>query len=110
MTSILNCSFYYVFNVSRSLIRLIFKNPNDLGKAIFRVNVMKSPMVTCDFCGDNHANGQCLKTAQYVGNFNRQQNNLNSNIYHPRLRNHPNFSWSNNQDPPSKPMYLLGFS
>ena len=76
----------------------------------FGVNVMQSPMVTFDFCGDNHANGQCLEIAQYVGNFHRQQNNLNSNFYHSRLRNHPNFSWNNNQSPSSKLMYLPGFS
>lgn len=70
-------------------VNLLTKQLSNLG-----VNAIKSQPITCDFCGGNHANGQCMETAQYVGDFNR--NNLISNLYNPGWRNHPNFSWSNN--------------
>ena len=36
--------------------------------------------------------------ANYMGNFNGQQWNLNSNTYHPSSRYHPNFSYRNTQN------------
>ena len=39
-----------------------------------------------------------MEQAQYVGNFNRQQNNQYSNRFNQGWRNHPNLSWRNNQN------------
>ena len=46
--------------------------------------------------------GNAMKTesmpmdqANFVGNFNRQQNNPYSDSYNPSWKNHPNFSWNN---------------
>ncbi|KAK8653695.1 hypothetical protein V6N13_127684 [Hibiscus sabdariffa] len=49
----------------------------------------------CDQCGSNHDASECgqqVESSCYVGNFNR--NNM-SNTYNPTWRNHPNFSWKN---------------
>ena len=37
------------------------------------------------------------ESVNYIGNFNRGQNNPYSNSYNPGWRNHPNFSWGGNQ-------------
>ncbi|XP_021284056.1 uncharacterized protein LOC110416390 [Herrania umbratica] len=64
-------------------------------------------------CGDSHSYDQCpynSESVQFVGNFNRQQNNPYSNTYNPGWRNHPNFSWSNNAGPSNpKPIMPPGF-
>ncbi|CAB4278459.1 unnamed protein product [Prunus armeniaca] len=39
-----------------------------------------------------------FEQANQVFDFNRQRNNLYSNTYNPGWKNHPNFSWSNNQN------------
>lgn len=54
-----------------------------------------SPVLSCDLCGGTHNSSDCMQTeqAQFVGNFNRQQNNPYSQTYNPGWRNHPNFSW-----------------
>ena len=41
--------------------------------------------------------------ANFIPNFNRQQHNPYSNTYNPGWRNHPNFSWGNNQHNPKPP-------
>ncbi|KAK8684157.1 hypothetical protein V6N13_040188 [Hibiscus sabdariffa] len=49
----------------------------------------------CDQCGNNHDASECgqqFESSCYVGNFNK--NNM-SNTYNPTWRNHPNFSWKN---------------
>ncbi|KAL4341450.1 hypothetical protein GQ457_08G017870 [Hibiscus cannabinus] len=49
----------------------------------------------CDQCGSNHDASECGQQAEsscYVGNYNR---NDMSNTYNPTWRNHPNFSWKN---------------
>lgn len=54
----------------------------------------------CELCAGTHANDQCtmrIESMQYMGNYNRQQPQNNQNSYNPGWRNHPNFSWSNNQ-------------
>ncbi|KAL4385024.1 hypothetical protein GQ457_15G018220 [Hibiscus cannabinus] len=49
----------------------------------------------CDQCGSNHDASKCghqVESSYYVGNYNK--NNM-SNTYNPAWRNHPNFSWKN---------------
>ncbi|KAK8510977.1 hypothetical protein V6N12_036889 [Hibiscus sabdariffa] len=49
----------------------------------------------CELCGNNHDASECGQTLQsscYVGNYNK---NTMSNSYNPAWRNHPNFSWKN---------------
>ncbi|KAH9750390.1 hypothetical protein KPL71_013860 [Citrus sinensis] len=54
--------------------------------------------VSCVYCGEGHLfdNCPCNPTSvNYMGSFNRQnQSNPYSNTYNPRWRQHPNFSWS----------------
>ncbi|KAK8554295.1 hypothetical protein V6N12_031260 [Hibiscus sabdariffa] len=48
-----------------------------------------------DLCGDNHDAskcGQAPKSSCYIGNYNK---NTMTNTYNPAWRNHPNFSWRN---------------
>ncbi|KAK8685973.1 hypothetical protein V6N13_125001 [Hibiscus sabdariffa] len=45
----------------------------------------------CELCGNNHDTSECGQAAEtgcYVGNYNK-------NTYNPAWRNHPNFSWKN---------------
>ncbi|KAJ8768975.1 hypothetical protein K2173_023970 [Erythroxylum novogranatense] len=61
----------------------------------------------CEHCGgDSHASSECQvgnpfaqesEEAHYVGNYNRQRLDPYSNTYNPGWRNHPNFSWWNDQ-------------
>ncbi|KAL4324813.1 hypothetical protein GQ457_11G025870 [Hibiscus cannabinus] len=49
----------------------------------------------CEQCGSNHDASECeqqVESSCYVGNYNK---NVMSNTYNPTLRNHPNFSWKN---------------
>ncbi|KAF7832953.1 uncharacterized protein G2W53_015286 [Senna tora] len=55
-------------------------------------------MQACENCGEMHTSEQCplvLESVQYLANKNA--NNPYSNTYNPGWRNHPNFSWSQNQ-------------
>ncbi|PON51070.1 hypothetical protein PanWU01x14_219280 [Parasponia andersonii] len=60
----------------------------------------------CNLYGGPHASGNCQDSnsfeqpeqAHFVGNVNRQQNNLYSNTYNQGCCNHPNFSWRNNDN------------
>ncbi|XP_062112692.1 uncharacterized protein LOC133823859 [Humulus lupulus] len=75
--------------------------------------------VMCELCGGPHPFDQCqvvldpnnvpLDQAQVqeVGNFQGPYNNPYSNSHNPGWRNHPNFSWRNNQDQqqPFQPQY-----
>ncbi|XP_052203104.1 uncharacterized protein LOC127808573 [Diospyros lotus] len=66
---------------------------------------MPTRSITCDLCGAvGHSSVECqmgntfanvLESANFVGNFHRQQHNPYSNVYNPGWRNHPNLSWSN---------------
>ncbi|KAL5566989.1 hypothetical protein UlMin_030153 [Ulmus minor] len=77
------------------------------------LNVSSISNVVCDLYAENHSNMECQFGGQtqenspdqvnYVAN-NQKQYNSNSNYYNQGWRNHPNFSWSNNQNvqkPPS---------
>ncbi|KAK8684165.1 hypothetical protein V6N13_040196 [Hibiscus sabdariffa] len=49
----------------------------------------------CELCGNNHDASKCgqnMETSCYVGNYNKK---TMSNTYNPSWRNHPNFSWKN---------------
>ncbi|KAK8696592.1 hypothetical protein V6N13_001725 [Hibiscus sabdariffa] len=49
----------------------------------------------CELCGNNHDTSECgqaIESSCYVGNYNK---NVMSNTYNPAWRNHPNFSWKN---------------
>ena len=71
------------------------------------VNVVQTPQQVCELCQGNHPSAECqvgnpfvqtqFEQAQYVGDFNRQ-NNPYSNSYNQGWKNHPNFSWKNNQN------------
>ena len=59
----------------------------------------------CEQCGGQHAYGMCpfvdvnslpMEQAQVIGSFLRP-NNPYPNSYNPGWRNHPNFSWRNDQ-------------
>ncbi|XP_062113074.1 uncharacterized protein LOC133824222 [Humulus lupulus] len=65
----------------------------------------------CELCGGPHLYEQCTvygnmpvdqAQVQAVGNFQRPYQNPVSNSYNPGWRNHPNFSWRNNQDQQSQ--------
>ncbi|XP_062103160.1 uncharacterized protein LOC133814181 [Humulus lupulus] len=72
---------------------------------------MATPMMQaqtmCELCGGPHAYEKCqyadvnnmpLEQAQAIGNFPHQNNNNPySNFYNQGWRNHPNFSWKNDQ-------------
>ena len=55
--------------------------------------------VSCVYCGEGHLYDNCLGNPApviYVGNFNRQnQRNPYLNTYNLGWRQHPNFSWCN---------------
>ncbi|KAH9680785.1 hypothetical protein KPL71_026683 [Citrus sinensis] len=55
--------------------------------------------MSCVYCGEGHLFDNCPgnpTSVNYVGNFNRQnQDNPYSNTYNLGWRQHPNFSWSN---------------
>ncbi|GAU21678.1 hypothetical protein TSUD_242500 [Trifolium subterraneum] len=60
--------------------------------------------VTCNFCGQGHANGECFpassEEAMYLSNFKKSSPNNNpySNTYNPDWRDHPNFGWGGYQN------------
>ncbi|XP_062094036.1 uncharacterized protein LOC133800078 [Humulus lupulus] len=66
----------------------------------------------CDRCGGSRQFEQCMavevnnvipmEQVNMMGNFNRQANNPFSTTYNLEWRNHPNFSWRNNQGPRKK--------
>ncbi|XP_024028757.1 uncharacterized protein LOC112093792 [Morus notabilis] len=71
--------------------------------------------LTCVYCGAEHSFENCPSNPEsvcYVNNFNRN-NNPYSNSYNQGWKQHPNFSWSNQEaNPmpgPSKPAYPPGF-
>ncbi|KAK8974684.1 hypothetical protein V6N11_013150 [Hibiscus sabdariffa] len=66
-------------------------------------NMQKQPQIQevkaldafCEHCGNNHDASECgqqVESSCYVGNYNK---NTMSNTYNPAWRNHPNFSWKN---------------
>ncbi|XP_056169324.1 uncharacterized protein LOC115665665 [Syzygium oleosum] len=77
-----------------------------LNKKIDNMSVsgMKIQNMTCDFCDGGHVSTECQvgntfaqsnENANFVGNFNRSQNNPYSNTCNSGWRNYPNFSWNN---------------
>ena len=78
-----------------------------LSQQLGKMNVIAiQTNVVCDHCARNHSSVNCQMgnpfaqlsygQANYVSNF-QCQNNPYSNTYNPGWKNHPNFSWSNNQ-------------
>ena len=75
----------------------------------------------CEMCEGYHGYGLCpfvdvnslpMEQVQVVGSY-PSQNNPYSNSYNPRWRNHPNFSWRNDQEgqgsgQPPQQMYQQG--
>src|SRR3954467_4060766 len=54
--------------------------------------------VNCEICGGPHFAMHCVATAQQVEEINfLKQNNPYSNTYNPGWKNHPNFSWKDQQ-------------
>ena len=81
------------------------------------VHALNSSNGVCEQCGDSHLSSFCpmnAESAQFIGNHNpSQRNNPYSNSYNPGWRNHPNFSWNNQnhqgQSSNSRPMQPPGF-
>ncbi|PIN21160.1 hypothetical protein CDL12_06143 [Handroanthus impetiginosus] len=66
----------------------------------FGVNQVQHTPVTCEECGEGHSSDQCphsVESIQFASNARKAQNNAYSNTYNPGWRQHPNFSWNNNQ-------------
>ena len=66
---------------------------------IKNMQLVQNLAVVCELCVGNHPINKCpinLESVQYIGNYNQQQPN-NPSYYHPRVKNLPNQSWSNNQ-------------
>ncbi|XP_058783531.1 uncharacterized protein LOC131658229 [Vicia villosa] len=60
--------------------------------------VQPTQAVNCDICGGPHFAMHCVATAQQVEEINfLKQNNPYSNTYNPGWKNHPNFSWKDQQ-------------
>ncbi|KAL1826556.1 hypothetical protein ACET3Z_004968 [Daucus carota] len=60
----------------------------------------QQPPSVCELCAGAHSSDQCAissESAQFVSNFQMSQQPALA-TYHPNNRNHPNFSWSNNQN------------
>ena len=60
----------------------------------------QQPPSVCELCAGAHSSDQCAissESAQFVSNFQRSQQPAPA-TYHPNNWNHPNFSWSNNQN------------
>ncbi|XP_063946058.1 uncharacterized protein LOC135151506 [Daucus carota subsp. sativus] len=61
---------------------------------------IQQPPSVCELCAGTHSTDQCAissESAQFVSNFQRSQQPAPA-TYHLNNRNHPNFSWSNNQN------------
>ncbi|XP_063949964.1 uncharacterized protein LOC135152790 [Daucus carota subsp. sativus] len=61
---------------------------------------VQPPPNVCELCAGAHSSDQCAissESAQFVSTFQRSQQPAPA-TYHPNNRNHPNFSWSNNQN------------
>src|SRR3954463_2651923 len=62
--------------------------------------IQPTQAVNCDICGGPHFAMHCVATAQQVEEINfLKQNNPYSNTYNPGWKNHPNFSWKDQQVP-----------
>src|SRR3954471_22682384 len=60
--------------------------------------VQPTQAVNCEICGGPHFAVHCVATAQQVEEINfLKQNNPYSNTYNPGWKNHPNFSWKDQQ-------------
>ena len=72
--------------------------------SLANLGVVQPPMV-CELCAGAHSTDQCAissESAQFVSNFQRPQQQAPA-TYHPSSRNHPNFSWNNNQNAMQQP-------
>ena len=70
------------------------------------INAIHGSSTKCNWRWEAHLMEQCPsnpESVNYIGNFNRGQNNPYSNSYNPGWRNHPNFSWGGNQGVPAGP-------
>ncbi|KAK9042337.1 hypothetical protein V6N11_017414 [Hibiscus sabdariffa] len=59
------------------------------------IQEVKALDALCELCGNNHDASECgqnVESSCYVGNYNKK---TMSNTYNPAWRNHPNFSWKN---------------
>lgn len=81
-----------------------------------QVHARAAKTLSCDFCRIDHQWEECplkIEIANFIGKYNKNQNNNYSNTYNPRWRNHPNFRWGENQigsqKPRAKTQAPLGF-
>ncbi|PIN24288.1 DNA-directed DNA polymerase [Handroanthus impetiginosus] len=77
----------------------------------FGDNQVQHTLVTCEECGEGHPSNQCphnVKSIQFISNARKSQNNPYSNTSTPGWRQHPNFSWNNNQGQGSAPRFQQG--
>ncbi|XP_022858334.1 uncharacterized protein LOC111379224 [Olea europaea var. sylvestris] len=85
------------------------KSPDDAYEQLSMANQLTANAIhltppACDFCHGNHPSEECqvgnpffqsqVEQAHFVANYN-QQNNPYSATYNPGWKNHPNFSWNN---------------
>ncbi|PIN12571.1 DNA-directed DNA polymerase [Handroanthus impetiginosus] len=83
----------------------------DFFNAIHEKFWLQHTPVTCEECGEGHPSDQCphsVESIQFVSNARKPQNNPYSNTYNPGWRQHPNFSWNNNQRQGSAPRFQQG--
>ncbi|KAI3759834.1 hypothetical protein L6452_07929 [Arctium lappa] len=77
----------------------LVKNNLNINEEKSQVQAMNHSLnESCVFCGENHCFEQCPgnpASVNYVGNHAR--NSPFSQTYNPNWRNHPNFSWTDNQ-------------
>jgi len=72
------------------------------------INSIQSCVQVCEICAGPHVTNECQagisfipqpsEQVNYVANQGGRQFNPNANTYNPGWRNHPYFSWSNNQN------------
>ncbi|GAU50532.1 hypothetical protein TSUD_369590 [Trifolium subterraneum] len=83
-----------------NIIESLLKNFTNQSASQAQVNAAQG--VNCDFCHQNHANGECFpagsEEALYLANFRKSNPNNNpfSNTYNKGWRDHPNFGWGGN--------------
>ncbi|PIN18141.1 DNA-directed DNA polymerase [Handroanthus impetiginosus] len=79
---------------------------------IFCVNQVQHTSIICEDCREGHSFNQCahsVESIQCVSNTRKPQNKPDSNSYNPGWRQHPNFSWNNNQEQGSTPRFQQVF-
>ena len=70
-----------------------------LAKKVDGMTMSQAPQYSPGSPPNDIMGSEFVEQVDYLGNPGRPQNNPYSNTYNPGWRNHPNFSWSNPQNP-----------